>query len=352
MGRPLAAPSATARLDFRPWAREDAPVFWDLYRRDEVVRFLGSAPQPCLDEAEATARIERWASRAVDGEGLWAITRREDGRIVGTALLVGLVDSDGVASGAVEIGWHLHPQAWGHGYATEAGQALVALARQQNRPDVRALVRPENRPSAAVCTRLGMTSQGITQAWYGIGLEEYRLATVAAVSLDGAHRFSKPVAESITLVEGLGVLGDAHAGTTVQHRSRVARDPNQPNLRQVHLLGREFLDAARAAGFDIGAGDLGENILTSGIALERLARDTVLRLGPEARVRVTGLRNPCVQIDDFRPGLLALAVGVDDAGSVLRRAGVMSVVVRGGVVRPSDLIVVEEPAGTTPLDVV
>jgi RimJ/RimL family protein N-acetyltransferase len=350
---PLATPVDTARLAFRPWVPSDAPVFWDLYRRDDVVRFLGATPQPCADLTDAQSRLERWTSRAVDGEGLWAIIRREDGAIIGTALLVSLLDADGSRSGAVEIGWHLHPDAWGRGYATEAGGALLALARAQGRPDVRALVWPENRRSAAVCARLGMARQGITGAWYGVELEEYRLATVVAVSMDGAHRFSKAAVESITLVEGLGVLGDAHAGATVQHRSRVARDPSQPNLRQVHLLGRAFLDEAREAGFAVGPGELGENVLTSGVALESLARDTVLCLGPQARVRVTGLRNPCVQIDDFRRGLLARAVGVDDAGGVVRRAGVMSVVLRGGVVRASDPILVEEPPGpVVPLDVV
>ena len=178
-------------------------------------------------------------------------------------------------------------------------------------------------------------------------------AIVVAVSSDGDHRFSKVPVPSIVLVEGFGVKGDAHGGSTVQHRSRVARDPSQPNLRQVHLMPAEFLDVARDHGFDVGAGDLGENILTRGIDLAGLGRDTLLHLGPDAVVRVTGLRNPCVQIDAFRPGLLALAVRRDASGDIVRAAGVMSVVVRGGIVREADTIVAERPpAGHVPLEVV
>lgn len=178
-------------------------------------------------------------------------------------------------------------------------------------------------------------------------------ATVVAVSSDGDHRFSKVPVPSIVLVEGFGVEGDAHGGSTVQHRSRVARDPSQPNLRQVHLMPSEFLDVAREHGFDVSAGDLGENILTRGIDLTGLGRDTLLHLGPDAVVRVTGLRNPCVQIDAFRTGLLALAVRRDASGDIMRAAGVMSVVVQGGVVSGTDAIVAEPPpTGHVPLEVV
>ncbi len=176
---------------------------------------------------------------------------------------------------------------------------------------------------------------------------------VMGVSIDDHHRFSKAAVPQILLLEGLGIEGDAHAGTAVQHRSRVARDPSQPNLRQVHLIHSEFLDEVRQAGFQIEAGDLGENVLTSGIDLLSLPRDTRLRIGAEAVVRVTGLRNPCVQIDDFRPGLLAVAVSRDEAGAIVRKSGIMSVVEHGGVVRPGDEIVAELPEGRhLPLEVV
>lgn len=166
---------------------------------------------------------------------------------------------------------------------------------------------------------------------------------VVGVSTDHQHRFSKAAVAAAVLIEGLGIDGDAHAGVTVQHRSRVARDPSQPNLRQVHLLHQEFLDEAREAGFDVGQGSLGENILTRGIDLLSLPRDTRLRMGATAVVRVTGLRNPCVQIDEFRPGLLAFAATRDATGAVVRRSGIMSVVERGGPVRPGDRISVELP---------
>ncbi len=167
---------------------------------------------------------------------------------------------------------------------------------------------------------------------------------VVGVSKDPTHRFSKVPATHIELVAGHGVVGDAHAGPTVKHRSRVKRNPEQPNLRQVHLIHTEFLDLAREHGYELDAGDLGENVLTRGVDLLDLPQGTLLRLGPDAVVRVTGLRNPCHQIDDFRAGLLKLAVTRDEAGEIVRRTGVMSVVEVGGVVRPGDRVEVTLPA--------
>lgn len=174
---------------------------------------------------------------------------------------------------------------------------------------------------------------------------------VLAVSRDGQHRFSKPNADEIVLLAGLGVEGDAHAGVTVQHRSRVAADPSQPNLRQVHLIHSELHDELRERGYAVTAGQLGENITTRGLDLLGLPRGTVLRIGPDAVVEVTGLRNPCTQIDDFSSGLLAEVVGRDEHGRVVRKAGIMSVVVQGGPVRPGDTIDVQLPDGPhEPLD--
>ncbi len=169
-------------------------------------------------------------------------------------------------------------------------------------------------------------------------------ATVAAVASDAEHRFSKVPRDAIELLEGYGVEGDAHAGETVQHLSRVRRDPTEPNLRQVHLIPSEFFDLAREHGYVLSPGDLGENILTEGIDVLGLPRDTLLHMGPDAIVRVTGLRNPCAQIDRFRDGLLRVAVGRDDDGGVVLRAGVMGVVVASGRVAPGDQIRVELPA--------
>lgn len=168
---------------------------------------------------------------------------------------------------------------------------------------------------------------------------------VLAVASDGDHLFSKCHVDVIRLVEGQGVAGDAHAGVTVQHRSRVARDPTQPNLRQVHLIHQELLDELEADGFTVPAGGLGENITTCGVDLLGLSTGTVLRLGATATVRVTGLRNPCRQIDGYQPGLLGRVVDRDASGAIVRRAGVMGVVLRGGLVRPGDPITVAAPAG-------
>lgn len=167
---------------------------------------------------------------------------------------------------------------------------------------------------------------------------------VVAVSLSGTHRFSKQPTEVVRLVEGHGVEGDAHAGATVQHLSRVRRDPSQPNLRQVHLIAGELLDELAGLGHPVEPGLLGENVTTRGVDLLRLPTGSVLRLGSDAEVEVTGLRNPCAQIDRFSPGLLAEVLGRDAAGEVVRRAGVMGVVRRSGDVRVGDPLTVVLPA--------
>ena len=168
---------------------------------------------------------------------------------------------------------------------------------------------------------------------------------VEAVHRDTEHRFSKLPVPEIRLLEGLGVEGDAHAGVTVQHLSRVRRDPTQPNLRQVHLVHAELLDEVAETGHRLAPGDLGENVTTRGLDLLGLPVGTLLRLGEEAVVQVTGLRNPCVQIDAFDDGLLAQMVGRAEDGTVIRRAGVMAVVVHGGLVRAADPIDVVLPDG-------
>lgn len=169
--------------------------------------------------------------------------------------------------------------------------------------------------------------------------------TVTAVSRNSTYSFTKPNRDSITLLAGLGVEGDVHAGVTVKHRSRVARDPTQPNLRQVHLIHQELFADVRRAGFTVAPGELGENITTRGIALLELPAGTLLRLGNEAVVEVTGLRNPCAQIDGYQAGLLKQVVGRDEAGNVAYRAGIMGVVRVGGEVRPGDGIEAELPRG-------
>jgi MOSC domain-containing protein YiiM len=166
---------------------------------------------------------------------------------------------------------------------------------------------------------------------------------VVAVCASPTHSFTKPTLDAIRLLEGLGVEGDAHAGVTVKHRSRVAADPNQPNLRQVHLIHAELHAELNTAGFDVAPGDMGENVTTSGVALLALPVGTLLRLGPEAVVEVAGLRNPCMQLDAFRPGLMSAVLDRDEEGRPIRKAGIMGVVRTGGEVRPGDSIQVELP---------
>jgi hypothetical protein len=168
--------------------------------------------------------------------------------------------------------------------------------------------------------------------------------SVVAVSLANRHRFSKAPAERIELIAGLGVQGDAHAGATVKHRSRRRWNPSLPNLRQVHLMHAELFDELAEQGFHVQPGQLGENITTRSLDLLNLPTGTRLRLGPDAVIEITGLRNPCVQIDRFQPGLLKQVLHHDEAGRLIRKAGIMGVVVHGGQVRPADPIVVRLPA--------
>lgn len=174
---------------------------------------------------------------------------------------------------------------------------------------------------------------------------EQATASVLAVHRSSSHSFSKFAEEAITLVAGLGVQGDAHSGTTVKHRSRVAQDAGQPNLRQVHLLHAELFDELMEAGFPVWPGELGENLTTRGLDLLGLSAGTRLHLGQQAVVELTGLRNPCSQLDRFQRGLMAAVLARDKTGALVRKSGVMAVVVSGGEVQPGDAIRVERPAG-------
>ena len=179
------------------------------------------------------------------------------------------------------------------------------------------------------------------------------MSVVVAVSRSGSHTMSKPNVGSIRLLAGLGVEGDAHCGTLVKHRSRVQRDPTQPNLRQVHLVHAELLDELVAEGFDVAPGRIGENVTTRGVDLLDLPVGARLTLGSEAVVEITGLRNPCGQLNGIQPGLRAATV--EDGGDGRQRllAGVMGVVVSGGEVHAGDPIAVALPDGPhVPLRVV
>jgi MOSC domain-containing protein YiiM len=166
---------------------------------------------------------------------------------------------------------------------------------------------------------------------------------VVAVARDEGHRFSKRPVPAIHLLAGLGVEGDAHCGETIRHRSRVAVDPTQPNLRQVHLIAEELFAELATLGFAVRPAALGENVTTRGLDLLGLPAGTLLRLGPDAVVEVTGLRNPCPQIEAFQAGLLAAVLGRDAQGRLVRKAGIMGIVRSGGAVRPGDTIAATLP---------
>lgn len=147
----------------------------------------------------------------------------------------------------------------------------------------------------------------------------------------------------IELIAGLGIRSDAHSGATVKHRSRVAKDPTQPNLRQVHLIHSELHRELDLKGFSLRPGQMGENITTIGVDLLALPTNTRLRLGDQVIIKVTGLRNPCAQLDGIYPGLMAAVLDRNDTGELVRKAGIMGVVIVGGTVRPGDKIKIEYP---------
>lgn len=184
-------------------------------------------------------------------------------------------------------------------------------------------------------------------------MTEQQTGTVVAVSLDDKHRFSKPTAPSIRLVAGHGVAGDSHAGATTQHRYLLRTDPARPNLTQVHLMRSELFDELEADGFSVSAGQLGENVTTAGLDLLALPVGTRLHLGAHAVVEVTGMRDPCSLIDRFQQGLKTALKSADASGRIVRRAGIMGIVITTGTVFPGDDLVVELPAGPhLPLGVV
>lgn len=166
---------------------------------------------------------------------------------------------------------------------------------------------------------------------------------VVAVHADATHRVSKPMQLEIRLLEGRGVEGDAHCGATVRHRYLARRDPTRPNLRQVHLIAAELFEELGARGFRIAAGQMGENVTTRGLDLLALPSDTELALGHSAVIRLTGLRNPCVLLDRLQPGLMSAVLDRDANGDLARKAGVMAVVVKGGVLQAGDRIEVGLP---------
>ncbi|WP_241977707.1 MOSC domain-containing protein [Cryobacterium cheniae] len=178
-------------------------------------------------------------------------------------------------------------------------------------------------------------------------------AAVESVSRDSRHAFSKPTVPEIRLIKGFGVEGDAHAGATTQHRYLVVKDPTRPNLTQVHFMPAELFDELRGAGFEVSPGELGENITTRGLDLFGLPLGARLRLGADAVVKITGMRNPCSLINGFQKGLMKTLIGTAEDGQVIRKAGIMGIVVTGGTVAPGDPIRVQLPVGEQrPLGVV
>jgi MOSC domain-containing protein YiiM len=209
---------------------------------------------------------------------------------------------------------------------------------------------PTMRRSRSVADRAGMADSSAE----GSGrMNPSEQTAVFSVSRDDRHRFSKPATDTIRLIEGFGVEGDVHAGATAQHRYLAAKDPTAPNLTQVHFIPAELFTELAALGYEVAPGALGENVTTVGIDLINLPLGARLHLGDDAVVHITGLRSPCSEINGYQKGLMKVLIGTDAAGQVVRKAGVMGIVVQGGTVSPGDKIRVELPAGERlPLGVV
>jgi MOSC domain-containing protein YiiM len=165
-------------------------------------------------------------------------------------------------------------------------------------------------------------------------------SSVVAVHRKEEYGVFKEIQESVHLVKGFGVQGDAHMGTLVQHRYNKKQNPNQPNLRQVHLIQAELFDDLKELGLIVKPGEMGENITTRNIDIINLPLDTKLHLGDSAILQLTGLREPCGQLNTVQKGLKNAVL--DESGK--SRVGVMSVVLRGGAVKADDLIRVELPS--------
>lgn len=173
-----------------------------------------------------------------------------------------------------------------------------------------------------------------------------RKGKILGVSKSQSHTFTKFSCEHITLIKGLGIKGDAHMGKTVKHRSRVLKDPTQPNLRQVHLIHSELFEELKQKGFYIINGEMGENITTIGVDLLGLPKSTILKLGEKVKIRITGLRNPCNQLNSIKEGLMKAVLDTDENGGLIRKAGIMGVVVEGGEISVGDeieILLPEEP---------
>ena len=257
------------------------------------------------------------------------------GAVVGTVL----ADYDGHRGWLYSVAVHLAHQHRGIGSALvrHAEQALVARGCMK----LNLQIVGGNESVAAFYASLGYGVE--PRVSMGRRFDVNFTPRVVSVNQTAAHSFSKSAALHINLIAGHGVEGDAHCGVTVKHRSRVARDPLQPNLRQVHLMHTELFDELATKGFAVVPGDLGENITTSNLALLGLPTGTLIGLGESAVVELTGLRNPCAQLDRFLPGLMAATLGRSPQGELIRKAGVMGVVICCGLVRPGDLVKVTLP---------
>ncbi len=345
-------PIQTQRLDLQEVNINDTAFIIELLNSPGWLAYIGDAKVREPNDAARYIETKLQKGYRDDGFGLYKMVLRSTGETIG---LCGLIQRSFLED--IDLGFGLLPQYYRKGYTYEASIKMLEYAFYELKVNkVLAFTSLENPNSQNLLKKLGFKTDGIIK--YGNTEEDVHLyklemekfleiqsGQVKAVSKSSTHSFSKFVTAKIKLLKGLGIEGDAHMGKTVKHRSRVRKDPNQPNLRQVHLIHEELFNELAQKGFTIKAGQMGENILTHGIDLLNLPRNTILKIGNQAEIEITGLRNPCSQLNGLQEGLMQALVFTDDAGKVIRKAGIMGIVKQGGEVRVGDRIEVIRPIG-------
>lgn len=341
----------TSRLKLEHVEQADAPFILALLNTDGWLAYIGNSKVKTVADAENYIAEKLEKSYQTQGFGLFKMVLKSDGTAIG---LCGLIKRDYLPE--LDIGFGMLPEYERKGYTYEAARGIVEYAfKQLGKNKLFGFTSLDNTASQRLLCKLGFINEGVIK--YGNTDEDVRLfgllkknyvvqleGEVVSVSKSAIYSFSKQVFSEITLLKGLGIKGDIHAGKKVKHRSRVRRDPSQPNLRQVHLMHQELFEELKPKGFEVHPGEMGENITTKGIEILKLPQGTLLKIGEEAVIKITGLRNPCAQLNGLKDGLMNVLVFKDEAGNVIRKAGIMSVVEVGGIVRQGDRIKVELPA--------
>ncbi len=341
----------TPRIRLEKASKSDAPFILELLNTEGWLTHIGDAEVRNLDDAVNYIARGLEKSYEENGFGLYKMVLKSEEKAIG---LCGLIQRDFLPE--IDLGFGILPAYERKAYTYEASRGVLKYAFETlGKTKVLGFTSVHNTASQRLLQKLGFVGEGLIKykktdedvSLFGLDEERFirNLAgEVRAVSKSPTHSFSKKIQPKIKLLKGLGIEGDAHMGKSVKHRSRVRKDPSQPNLRQVHLIHEELLDELKGKGFDIKAGEMGENISTRGVELLKLPQGSLLKIGNEAVIKVTGLRNPCSQLDGLQEGLMKALVYKDTQGKVIRKAGIMGIVEESGWINQGDKIEVVLPS--------